>query len=207
MDRSCRRRGERSTPATSPLCFHMLRRPPRPARPFVCRELADRYFFETVVHLHRAGEGAPFTGLKPAGLDVGPIIPIAEKAIESEDVAALGRGARGCCARAGGRALPSSRPPSRRRPPWRGRRAVVRAGHARAASLDAWALPSHTRDRSRARPHARVRRLSFFLFSPVSGCQGPNAHGDIHVPGRQTSCEASVLRGRDRRGQVNRTER
>jgi hypothetical protein len=42
-----------------------------------------------VVRLHRAGEGAPFTGLKPAGLDVGPIIPIAEKAIESENAAAL----------------------------------------------------------------------------------------------------------------------
>jgi hypothetical protein len=55
----------------------------------ICCELADRYFFETVVRLHRAGEGAPFTGLKPAGLDVGPIIPIAEKAIESENVAAL----------------------------------------------------------------------------------------------------------------------
>ena len=55
----------------------------------ICREVADRYFFETVVRLHRAGEGAPFTGLKPAGLDVGPIIPIAEKAIESENGAAL----------------------------------------------------------------------------------------------------------------------
>jgi hypothetical protein len=31
------------------------------------RELADRYFFETLVRVHRAGEGAPFTGLKPAG--------------------------------------------------------------------------------------------------------------------------------------------
>jgi hypothetical protein len=29
------------------------------------RSLADRYFFETVVRLHRAGEGAPYTGLKP----------------------------------------------------------------------------------------------------------------------------------------------
>ena len=55
----------------------------------ICREVADRYFFETVVRLHRAGEGAPFTGLKPAGLDVGPIIPIAEKAIESENATAL----------------------------------------------------------------------------------------------------------------------
>jgi hypothetical protein len=47
------------------------------------RELADRYFFETVVRLHRAGEGEPFTGLKPAGLDPGPVIPIAERAIET----------------------------------------------------------------------------------------------------------------------------
>ena len=47
------------------------------------RELADRYFFETVVRVHRAGEGEPYTGLKPAGLDPGPVIPIAELAIES----------------------------------------------------------------------------------------------------------------------------
>lgn len=46
-------------------------------------EVADLYFFETVVRVHRAGEGAPFTGLKPAGLSAGPIIPIAEKAIET----------------------------------------------------------------------------------------------------------------------------
>jgi hypothetical protein len=31
------------------------------------KELADRSFFETLVRVHRAGEGAPFTGLKPAG--------------------------------------------------------------------------------------------------------------------------------------------
>lgn len=48
------------------------------------KEIAELYFFETVVRLHRAGEGAPFTGLKPAGLSEGPIIPIAEKAIEKE---------------------------------------------------------------------------------------------------------------------------
>lgn len=47
------------------------------------REVADLYFFDTVVRLHRAGEGAPYTGLKPAGLDVGPVIPLAETAIES----------------------------------------------------------------------------------------------------------------------------
>jgi hypothetical protein len=45
--------------------------------------LADRYFFETVVRVHRAGEGAPYTGLKPAGLGFGPVVPVAERAIES----------------------------------------------------------------------------------------------------------------------------
>ena len=47
------------------------------------REVADLYFFGTVVRIHRAGEGAPFTGLKPAGLSEGPVIPVAERAIET----------------------------------------------------------------------------------------------------------------------------
>jgi len=46
------------------------------------QELADLYFFETLVRVHRAGEGAPHTGLKPAGRDLGPAIPAADKAIE-----------------------------------------------------------------------------------------------------------------------------
>ena len=53
------------------------------------REVANLYFFETVVRLHRAGEGAPYTGLKPAGLDEGPVIPVAEKAIETGSPDAL----------------------------------------------------------------------------------------------------------------------
>lgn len=52
-------------------------------RPGPAREVADRLFYETVVRVHRAGEGAPFTGLKPAGLDHGPVIPVAERAIET----------------------------------------------------------------------------------------------------------------------------
>jgi uncharacterized protein DUF6448 len=50
------------------------------------RELADRYFFEALVRLHRAGEGAPYTGLKPAGRDLGPAIPAADKALEDRTV-------------------------------------------------------------------------------------------------------------------------
>jgi len=47
------------------------------------KEVGDLHFFETLVRVHRAGEGAPYTGLKPAGLDVGPVIPLAERAIET----------------------------------------------------------------------------------------------------------------------------
>ena len=48
-------------------------------------EVAELYFYDTVVRVHRAGEGAPYTGLKPAGLPVGPVIPVAERAIETGD--------------------------------------------------------------------------------------------------------------------------
>lgn len=47
------------------------------------KALADRHFMETAVRLHRAGEKAPYTGLKPAGIDFGPAIPAAEKALAS----------------------------------------------------------------------------------------------------------------------------
>src|SRR5512135_625047 len=47
------------------------------------QEIADRWFFETVVRVHRAGEGAPFTGLKPAGLPPGPAVRAADQSIEA----------------------------------------------------------------------------------------------------------------------------
>jgi len=46
------------------------------------KDLADMYFFETMVRLHRAGEGAPYTGLKPGGT-MDPVISAADKALES----------------------------------------------------------------------------------------------------------------------------
>lgn len=49
------------------------------------KELADYWFFETVVRVHREGENAPYTGLKPAGLDEDPVVPRAEEAIEKGD--------------------------------------------------------------------------------------------------------------------------
>ncbi len=51
--------------------------------------LADMYFFETLVRIHRAGEGAPYTGLKPAGRDLGPAIPAADKALANGTVEPL----------------------------------------------------------------------------------------------------------------------
>ncbi|MFA9480262.1 DUF6448 family protein [Phycisphaerales bacterium AB-hyl4] len=55
------------------------------------RELADRYFFETLVRLHRAYEGAPFTGLLPSGAEVSPAIAKADAALEQGDVDDLAR--------------------------------------------------------------------------------------------------------------------
>jgi len=49
------------------------------------KELADMHFFETLVRIHRAGEGAPYTGLKAAGT-VEPSVAAADKALESGSV-------------------------------------------------------------------------------------------------------------------------
>jgi len=55
------------------------------------KELADRFFFETLVRVHRAGEGAPFTGLKPAGRNLGPAIPAADEAVRVGSVDSVNR--------------------------------------------------------------------------------------------------------------------
>lgn len=47
------------------------------------RALADNFFFETLVRVHRAGEGFPYTGLRPAGAAVAPAIRAADAALES----------------------------------------------------------------------------------------------------------------------------
>lgn len=46
------------------------------------KALADRYFFETLVRIHRAGEGEAFTGLKAAA-SVDPGIDAADEALRS----------------------------------------------------------------------------------------------------------------------------
>lgn len=51
--------------------------------------LADTFFFETIVRVHRASEGAPYTGLKPAGIDLGPAIPAADEALDSGSTEAV----------------------------------------------------------------------------------------------------------------------
>jgi hypothetical protein len=46
------------------------------------KTLADMYFFETLVRIHRAGEGVAYTGLKPAETQVDPGIEAADRALE-----------------------------------------------------------------------------------------------------------------------------
>jgi hypothetical protein len=56
------------------------------------RELADKWFFETLVRVHRAGEGAPYTGLKPAGTPVDPAVRLSDRALETGSVDSLVNG-------------------------------------------------------------------------------------------------------------------
>lgn len=51
--------------------------------------LADKYFFETLVRIHRAGEGMAFSGVKPSGTPVDEKILAADKSIETGNLAAL----------------------------------------------------------------------------------------------------------------------
>lgn len=53
------------------------------------KALADRSFFETLVRVHRAGEGAPYTGLAPAGTPVEPAVAAADKALSTGSVEPL----------------------------------------------------------------------------------------------------------------------
>lgn len=48
-------------------------------------KIVEKHFLETLVRLHREGEGAPFTGLKPAGSTT-PIIQMADRSIEDHNV-------------------------------------------------------------------------------------------------------------------------
>ena len=45
------------------------------------KELSENYFFENLVRIHRAGEGVPFTGVKPSGTVIDEKVLAADKSI------------------------------------------------------------------------------------------------------------------------------
>jgi len=53
------------------------------------QELADKYFLENLVRIHRAGEGAPYEGLKPSGTPIDEKILAADKSIEVGNLSPL----------------------------------------------------------------------------------------------------------------------
>jgi hypothetical protein len=55
----------------------------------VAREVADRWFLENLVRIHRAGEGAPYSGLQPYGTPVDERVAAADLAIAQGDLAPL----------------------------------------------------------------------------------------------------------------------
>src|SRR5690554_4589152 len=50
--------------------------------------IVEKHFLETLVRYHRETEGAPFTGLKPAG-STAPIVQMADNSIQDRDVKSL----------------------------------------------------------------------------------------------------------------------
>ncbi len=62
------------------------------------RELADAYFFETLVRVHREGEGAPYTGIKPVGTPLEAGVAESDKALETGSADALVKAATGAVA-------------------------------------------------------------------------------------------------------------
>jgi len=52
-------------------------------------ELADRLFLETMVRIHRMGEGVGFTGIQPAGTRIDPVVTAADEAIAQGSDAVL----------------------------------------------------------------------------------------------------------------------
>ncbi|WP_372594929.1 DUF6448 family protein [Actinotalea sp.] len=52
-------------------------------------ELADRLFLETLVRIHRMGEGVGFTGIAPTGAPIDPVVAAADEAIASGSDEAL----------------------------------------------------------------------------------------------------------------------
>jgi hypothetical protein len=53
------------------------------------KELSEKYFFETLVRIHRAGEGVPFTGVKPSGTPVDEKVLAADQSIEAGNLLPL----------------------------------------------------------------------------------------------------------------------
>jgi hypothetical protein len=52
-------------------------------------KLAETWFLETLVRIHRAGEGAPYSGLKPAGFKADPALTAADRSLELGEITAL----------------------------------------------------------------------------------------------------------------------
>lgn len=55
----------------------------------VAKDLADKYFFDTLVRIHRNGEGVAFTGVKPVGTPIDEKVKAADKSIEVGNLSPL----------------------------------------------------------------------------------------------------------------------
>jgi uncharacterized protein DUF6448 len=118
------------------------------------RELADTWFFETLVRMHRAGEGAPYNGLAPAGTPIDRSISLSDKALASEDPAELLRFIGGTVADG------------------------IRQRFARAAEAKKRAEESAARGREYVAAYVELTHYVERLQSDATSAAAPHAHGE-----------------------------
>lgn len=53
------------------------------------KEISEKYFYDNLVRVHRAGEGAPFDGVKPHGTPIDEKVAAADKSIEAGNLSPL----------------------------------------------------------------------------------------------------------------------
>ena len=53
------------------------------------KELSEKYFFETLVRVHRSREGVPYTGIKPSGTPIDDKVLAADESIEIGNLSPL----------------------------------------------------------------------------------------------------------------------
>ena len=147
------------------------------------QQLADQYFLESLVRIHRAGEGAPFEGLKPHGTPIEPMVAAADQALVDGDVAPVLR------------QLPPERRPELAR---RFRRALALRDHdvddlAAARSFIAAYVEYFKYAEGEEHAHVHPHHVADHAHHLDGDAHGQDAHDQVHPAGGAHGHDADAL--------------